>query len=147
MPVNSDAHLSAAHLILLQVSPPALRGNLTEGTFTFLPLGPVPDMTLDEYRASIAAPPAQPVLQTHRFLLSQVANKVCCKSLLSMCSFESSSLHVLGLWWDAHRCGLCSHAPAPDDVSCISGAFVCRRDRRAAGSRSQTRATLQSRQR
>ena len=65
---------------MLQVEPSALKGNLTEGTFTFLPLGPVPALTLDEYRASVAAPPAQPVLETHRFQLSHVADHVRCKS-------------------------------------------------------------------
>ena len=61
---------------ILQVSPSLFEENVNEGTFTFLPLGPVPDQTLDEYRASVGAPPAQPVKYTHRFHLAQVASHV-----------------------------------------------------------------------
>ena len=62
--------------VWLQVSPSLFKDNVKEGSFTFLPVGPVPDQTLDKYRASIGAPPQQPVKYTHRFHLAQVANHV-----------------------------------------------------------------------
>ncbi|KAK9917475.1 hypothetical protein WJX75_004774 [Coccomyxa subellipsoidea] len=50
--------------------------HLAADTFTFLPLGPAPDTSLEEFRAHIGRPPQQPVLLTHRFRLAQVTPEV-----------------------------------------------------------------------
>ncbi len=50
--------------------------HLARDTFTFLPLGPAPDLSLEEFRARIGRPPQQPVALTHRFQLAQVIPEV-----------------------------------------------------------------------
>ena len=49
---------------------------MTGAQGTFLALGPVPNTTIEEYRASIGAPPGHNVSHTHRFQLSLSPNKV-----------------------------------------------------------------------
>ncbi|EIE22888.1 RmlC-like cupin [Coccomyxa subellipsoidea C-169] len=50
--------------------------HLARDTFTFLPLGPAPDLSLEEFRAQVGRPPQQPVALTHRFQLAQVIPEV-----------------------------------------------------------------------
>ncbi|CAL8464787.1 g4322 [Coccomyxa elongata] len=47
--------------------------NVAANTFTFMPLGPVPNTTIDEYRASFARLPSQDVVLTHRYQLANAA--------------------------------------------------------------------------
>ena len=51
--------------------------NIESESQTFLPLGPVPQGSLEEFRASIALPPQQSVPLTHRFQLADFTPQVC----------------------------------------------------------------------
>ncbi|BDA50372.1 probable oxalate decarboxylase OxdD [Coccomyxa sp. Obi] len=50
--------------------------HISRNEVTFLPLGPVPNTSLEEFRARVGRPPQQPVLQTHRFEIAQVIPEV-----------------------------------------------------------------------
>lgn len=80
IPVNvasphKTASRSAPH-VAVQVPMDTFRESMKDAKATFLPLGPLPNTTIEDYRASIGAPPGHPVPQTHRFELSHAPNKV-----------------------------------------------------------------------
>ncbi|BDA49975.1 Oxalate decarboxylase OxdD [Coccomyxa sp. Obi] len=61
----------------LGVSPAAVSASIAPNTNTFMPLGPVPNTTLEEFSRSLAGGSAAvPVLQTHRLQLNNLAKKV-----------------------------------------------------------------------
>jgi oxalate decarboxylase len=73
----------------LGVSTAAVSSNIAPNSFTFMPLGPAPDATLEEYRASLAGGvPAQPVALTHRIQLSDVADHVRSKQLMGWINYN-----------------------------------------------------------
>ncbi len=66
----------------LGTSASAVDASVAPNTFTFMPLGPVPNTTLDQYRGSMARLPSQDVLLTHRYQLAQNTPMVCPSHLL-----------------------------------------------------------------
>lgn len=72
--------------------------NINTNTFTFMPLGPVPTQTLDEFRSSLSgSAQAVPVAQTHRTSLKNVAYHVSALSVLQKCVGNEHLCHQLRL--------------------------------------------------